>query len=127
MTRKDTRNTSALRGIAPFIAVLTVMIALAALAQTRGAGQASAKASVALATSNSGAPPRESKHPLPSEQNNGRHMTASREERKRLTVFSNVQNSPLFLPVVNYLSVGFTSSVAGRRRQWRREARPSGR
>jgi len=35
MTRKDTRNTSVLRGIAPFIAVLTVMIALAALAQTR--------------------------------------------------------------------------------------------
>jgi hypothetical protein len=40
MTRKFTRNASALRGIAPFIAVLTVMIALAALAQTRGAGQA---------------------------------------------------------------------------------------
>jgi hypothetical protein len=39
MTRKFTRNASALRGIAPFIAVLTVMIALAALAQTRGAGQ----------------------------------------------------------------------------------------
>src|ERR1700674_833897 len=40
MTRKFTRNASALRGIAPFIAVLTVLIALAALAQTRGAGQA---------------------------------------------------------------------------------------
>jgi hypothetical protein len=34
MTRKDTRNAGALRGIASFIAVLTVMIALAALAQT---------------------------------------------------------------------------------------------
>src|SRR6266566_7718721 len=43
MTRKDTRNTSALRGIAPLIAVLTVMIALAALAQTKGAGPASGK------------------------------------------------------------------------------------
>src|SRR6267378_2427120 len=39
MTRKDNRNTSALRGIAPLIAVLTVLIALAALAQTGGAGQ----------------------------------------------------------------------------------------
>jgi hypothetical protein len=42
MTRKLTRNASALRGIAPFIAVLTVMIALAALAQTRGTSDASA-------------------------------------------------------------------------------------
>jgi hypothetical protein len=39
MTRKDTRSTSALRGIAPFIVVMTVMIALAALAQTKRAGQ----------------------------------------------------------------------------------------
>jgi Bacterial Ig-like domain (group 3)/FG-GAP-like repeat len=35
MTRKLTRKTSALRGIAPFIAILIVMLALAALAQTR--------------------------------------------------------------------------------------------
>jgi hypothetical protein len=82
MTRKDTRNVRVLRGIAPLIAVLTVTIALAAVAQ-RGVSQVSAKASVALATSNSGAPLRESKHPLPSEQINGRHVTASREERKR--------------------------------------------
>ncbi len=111
MTRKDTRNAIVLRGIAPLIAVLTVTIALAAAAQ-RGVSQVSAKASVALATSNSGAPLRESKHPLPSEQINARHVTASREERKRRPVFSNVQNSPLFLPVVNYLSGGFASSVA---------------
>jgi len=43
MTRKLTRSASGLRGIAPFIAALTVMIALAALAQTRGAGQTSGK------------------------------------------------------------------------------------
>jgi hypothetical protein len=43
MTRKFTRNASALRGIAPFIAVLTVMIALAALAQTGGTVQAPKK------------------------------------------------------------------------------------
>jgi hypothetical protein len=47
MTRKLTRSVSALRGIAPFIAVLTVMIALAALAQTRGAGQAFGKSHTA--------------------------------------------------------------------------------
>ena len=38
MTRKNTRNASVLRGIARFIAVLMVLIALAALAQTKGAG-----------------------------------------------------------------------------------------
>jgi FG-GAP-like repeat len=43
MTRKLTRNTSVLRGIAPFIALLMAMVALAALAQTRGAGRPSGK------------------------------------------------------------------------------------
>jgi hypothetical protein len=54
MTRKDTRNTSALRGIAPFIAVLTVMIALAALAQTRRPAQPSLKDAVGGASTDSG-------------------------------------------------------------------------
>jgi hypothetical protein len=61
MTRQVTRNASVLRGIAPFIAVLTVTIALAALAQTRGAGQAFGKPSVLPvspnASVNSGAGP----------------------------------------------------------------------
>src|SRR5258708_15443174 len=43
MTRKFTPNTSVPRGIAPFIAVLTVVIALAALAQTGGTVQAPKK------------------------------------------------------------------------------------
>ena len=47
MTRKDTSNARVLRGIAPLIAVLTLMIALAALAQTRGAGQAFGKSHAA--------------------------------------------------------------------------------
>jgi large repetitive protein len=47
MTRQITRNASVLRGIAPLIAVLTVLIALAALAQTRGAGQAFGKSHAA--------------------------------------------------------------------------------
>jgi hypothetical protein len=56
MTRKDTRNTSVLRGIAPFIAVLTVMlmIALAALAQTKGTGQVSGRDGFADLSMNSG-------------------------------------------------------------------------
>jgi uncharacterized protein (DUF2141 family) len=85
MTRKFNRNASALRGIAPFIAVVTVLIALAALAQTRGAGQAFGKSHTApmrgsAATSNAG--------PLDS-------------------------GTPLFLPAVAYDSYGFyTGSVA---------------
>src|SRR5882672_7326298 len=43
MTRKLTRRTSVLRGTARLIAVLTAMIALGALAQTRGTGQPPAK------------------------------------------------------------------------------------
>jgi hypothetical protein len=50
MTSKLTRNTSVFRGIAPFIAVLTVMIALAALAQTKGEGQAFRKQHVRFAS-----------------------------------------------------------------------------
>jgi hypothetical protein len=49
MTRKLTRKTPSFRGIAPFIAALTVliMIALAALAQTKGANPAFGKSHVA--------------------------------------------------------------------------------
>jgi Bacterial Ig-like domain (group 3)/FG-GAP-like repeat len=85
MTRKLPRNAGVLRGIAPFIAVLTVMIALAGLAQTRGAGQAFGKSHTApmrgsAAPSNAG--------PLDS-------------------------GTPLFLPAVAYDSSGFyTGSVA---------------
>jgi len=82
MTRKFTRNASALRGIAPFIAVLTVLIALAALAQTRGASQAFGKSHTApmrgsAVPSNAG--------PLDS-------------------------GTPLFLPAVAYDSYGFFSN-----------------
>jgi hypothetical protein len=43
MTRKHPRKTRSFRGVAPFIAALTVMIALAALAQTKRPGQLSGK------------------------------------------------------------------------------------
>jgi len=57
MTRKDTRNTSVLRGIASLIAVLTVMIALAALAQTKGAGQPTGNSYVVPAQAKTAARP----------------------------------------------------------------------
>ncbi len=85
MTRKDTRNTSALRGIAPFIAVLTVMIALAALAQTRRAGLVSGKSHAGSAPNAAEPPTAGPMGPAP----------------------------PSFLPAVNYDSGGFdATSVA---------------
>jgi hypothetical protein len=54
MTRKDTRNAKTLRGIAPLVAVLTVLIALAALAQTMGAGQPFGKSGFGGDSPNSG-------------------------------------------------------------------------
>src|ERR1700674_1075690 len=85
MTRKVTRNVSALHGIAPFFAVLIVTIALAALAQTRGTGQASGKSHAA--------PKRSSAVP-----SNAGPLDSG---------------TPLFLPAVAYNSYGFyTSSVA---------------
>src|ERR1700687_1179725 len=85
MTRKLTRSTSVLRGIAPLIAVLIVTIALAALAQTRGTGQASGKSHAA--------PKRSSAVP-----SNAGPLDSG---------------TPLFLPAVAYNSYGFyTNSVA---------------
>ncbi len=52
MTRKFTRKTPNFRSIAPFITVLTVMIALAALGQTRGTVQASWKSFIVPASAN---------------------------------------------------------------------------
>jgi len=84
MTRKDTRNASALRGIAPFIAVLTVMIALAALAQTKGAGQPFVKPVTSPSPNGS----------VPSDPGPGEAV------------------SPLFLSAVVYDSGGFDGSTS---------------
>ncbi|HUE51960.1 MAG TPA: FG-GAP-like repeat-containing protein [Terriglobales bacterium] len=87
MTCKLTRNHSVLRGIAPFIAVLTVLIALATLAQTRGAGRAFGKSDVA--------PVRGSTVPSDAGSLNS--------------------GTPLFLPAVTYDSGGYLAeSVAVR-------------
>src|ERR1700680_2527694 len=52
MNRKFARSASVLRGIGAFVAVLTVMIALAPLAKIRGAGQRSARSRVAEVAGN---------------------------------------------------------------------------
>jgi len=56
MIRKLTRNNGVLHGTLPFIAVLTVMIALAALAQTIGTGKVSGKDRFGDQLTNSGSP-----------------------------------------------------------------------
>jgi len=112
MTRKVTRKTHTLRVVAQLFGVLTVLSALVAVAQTRRAGPTSERSSVTLATSNSDALLLESERPLRIEEIDGGRVLASREERKRHRVVSNVQDSPLFLPIANYSSGGPAHSVA---------------
>lgn len=86
MTRQFTRKTRVLCGTAPFIAVLTLMVALAVLAQ-KGASQELEKSQVASAQGSA----------VPS---NGGPLDSG---------------TPLFLPAVDYNSLGFyTESVAAR-------------
>src|SRR6266404_4358263 len=82
MTRKLTRSSSVLCGIAPLIALLTVMIVLAALAQTVNAGQATAKP-----------------HVMPGSPNHG-------PQSKGVGAGSLNADTPLFLPAVTYASGG---------------------
>src|SRR5713101_3872886 len=87
MTRKLTRKTPSFRGIAQFIAVLGVMIAQAALAQTKGASEEFGKS---LVTPVQGSAVPSNPGPMDS-------------------------GTPLFLPPVAYNSGGFyTRSVAAR-------------
>jgi hypothetical protein len=85
MTRKLTRNPDALRGIAPLVAVLTLTIALAALAQTRSAGQASAGPHSRSATGNT---------------------------RTGLGAMPLDPGAPLFLPAVAYDAGEFAGNIA---------------
>lgn len=111
MTRKDTRNTSALRGIAPFIAVLTVMIALAALAQTKEAGQPSGKSSAEHASPNvSGALLAQGRSMLP--DSSPQHAALNRWQTGRFDSNPMGSNPPLFLPAVAYHSGGYDFSLA---------------
>src|ERR1700687_4333501 len=108
MTREDTRNTSVLRATAPFIAVLTVMITLTALAQKRGMAQPSGEAHTVTAP------------PVATVITNGAPVVttdaarrfpvgSSHAKRRR----SDTPNSPLFLPAVTYDTGGtYPFSVA---------------
>src|ERR1700730_10770321 len=100
MTRKDTRNSNVLRGIAPFIAVLTVMIALVALAQTRGADQASGKSSAA--SRNVGGPLLAQERPVLLEGNSAERSPVVRSPGERLGADPMVSGAPFFLPPVIY-------------------------
>ena len=107
MTRKDTRNASALRGIAPFIAVLTVMIALAALAQTRGASQPSGKSNVAPVSTGESVTLLAQERPLLLGGGGDSERTLqSRVRRKRPSARPTIPSAPLFLPAVSYNSGG---------------------
>jgi Bacterial Ig-like domain (group 3)/FG-GAP-like repeat len=104
MTRKFTRNTSVLRGIAPFIAVLTVMTALAALAQVTGAGRPSWKADAVLAQLGASSP-RAERPPIPGTDGDGRFPVGRSHARRHGPVHPN-SNTPLFFPAVGYDSGG---------------------
>ena len=90
MARKLTRNASVLRGIAPFVAVLTLTIALAALAQTRGTSDASA-----TLNRNPVRPP------------------MARSQRNKFRAGANSSGEPLFVSPATYDSGGISAqSVA---------------
>jgi hypothetical protein len=113
MTRKDTRNASALRGIAPLIAVLTVMIALAALAQTRGAGQAFGKSHAASVSPSVNTTLIAQERPLLAEGGGAERAAVSRHQRNGFGADAMGPVAPFFLPPVTYRSGGyFAQSVA---------------
>jgi hypothetical protein len=105
MTRKFTRNASVLRGIALFIAVLTVMIALAAIAQTRG-GQSSGKSHVAPVPSSVNVTLLSQDSPLLAESNGTERDPVTRLQRGGLGDHTPQAGSPVFVPAVTYGSGG---------------------
>ena len=109
MTRKLTGNTSVVRGIAPFIAVLTVIIALAALAQERGAGEESGKSPAASGSRNVGGPPlAQERHALLG-GNSAERGAVVRSPRNRLGADPMAPGAPFFLPPVFYDPKGVVS------------------
>ena len=102
MTRKDTRNTSVLRGIAPFIAVLTVMIGLAALAQMTSASRPPAR--LRHDSLKTGAPAQTLGYIASAYAGDIRHAAATHLRRNRHAAMNS--NPPIFLPTVAYNSGG---------------------
>ena len=106
MTRKDSRNTSVLRSIAPLIAVLTVMFALAALAQVRGVTQASGSSHIVPVQPNVGAPLLVRERSLAGGATDVGHDPGTGSQRKRFGAGPADSGVPIFLPVVTYASGG---------------------
>lgn len=106
MTRRLTRTTSVLRGIAPFFAVLTVVIALAALAPTRGAGQQSGSSHVVPVRPNVGAPLLVRERSLLAGGTDAGHAPARGLQWKRFGTGPTDSSVPIFLPAVTYASGG---------------------
>ncbi len=103
MTRKLNRNYS-LSVVAPFIAILTLLIAAAVLAQMSGAGQTSGKANAVLTPAGVSAPAPEEVRLTPSMNGVGR-FPVGRSQTKRHSARP-MGSNPLFLPAVTYGSGG---------------------
>src|SRR6202158_1432924 len=106
MTRKLTRNTGVLRGIAPLIAVLTVMFALAALAQVRGVTQASGSSHIVPVRPNVGAPWLLRERSLPGGATDVGPEPGRGSQRKRFGAGPADSGVPIFLPAVTYAPGG---------------------
>ncbi len=103
MMRKVSRNYS-LSVIAPFIAILTLLIAAAVLAQTPGAGQRSAQQAVVPAQQDTGAPALQ--HQLSPGATNAERAPVSHLQGKGYGALPLDEAPPLFLPVMTYSSGG---------------------
>jgi uncharacterized membrane protein len=102
MTRKLTRNYS-LSVVIPFIAILTLLIAVAMVAQTSGSGQTTEKSNVVLAPGSSAAA--QARRSLtPGADGTGR-FPVSRSQTKPHRARP-LDPNPLFLPVATYDSGG---------------------
>jgi hypothetical protein len=111
MTRKLTRNYS-LGVVAPFIAILTLLIAVVVLAQTSGAGQTAGKANAVLAPAGAFAPA-QAERPLTPWTDGAGRSPVSRSHTKRQGARPMDGYPPSFLPVVTYDSGGeVANSVA---------------
>jgi len=110
MTRKPTRHYS-LRVVAFFVGLLTLLIAVAVLAQLTGAGRTIGKSNAVLAQL--GAPASaQAELPLIPRTNGSGHFSTGRSQTKRRGAVPMDPNWPPFVAVVPYDSGGGAVSVA---------------
>jgi hypothetical protein len=105
MTRKTTRNYS-LSVVAPFFAVLTLLIAAAVLAQVTGADRPSGTANAVL-TSAGDPSPAQAERTVPQSTNGAGHFLVGHAQTKRYGTSSMDSNPPLFLRAVAYGAGGW--------------------